>query len=1607
MVDPIDTFDAIRRTGRAGSLAAQQNRALDEGGLLLNDGHAPEPEQRDTPPHVIQRQQEYLASRGLADGQQGGQQQAQEEPSVLDSIISGGLSGIGMVSNLVDLPASMVRDVLGAKNPFDQLLTPFSFENRLSGRDLGARWGLMSENKETGWVPLEDPVEFAQDALGFAVELATDPLALASGWLKAGRAAEAIKRGTMIKRGGGVRRYAEKFGDTVDKFDPGHQLGKAAYQSEAVRGAVQDAMGGIGGGIRRVSDAAAATRAGGYVADAWSKASPWRQRRRNEWNQAFDSRVRNFTTEQGQAIGRVISDTEQQLDVEWRTVVVPVLSEIMDSNLRNGMDPFMLVDGMDRNLRRALEDPGPLISKERLEVFPLELHKPLQQMKDYHRTLLKRAEELHIKISELEDTTVDYLHRQMMDQVQQWQRDMDPRFAGRTSGKTMGVASKEHQGHRAELVREADTDDINDLTADAGAHAMLERGDSVEEVGKYLEEKFPDQFQTDMPVVDDDGNYVFRRRQLIEEGNKVEWGNNRSGVVEELKMVDGVPHVKIEDVDELVAYSDLKGADGTEVKFSRQDVKKLNKVPENTEVAPGVRVQWTSGGVDQFAEPKVVESIESLPGGEQYVRFVDEKSGAPLKEVRPVDPPRETYQREWQYDDPDVDIPGKVVGDTDLPPSLVQRAREQAGVPDGAEALSDEEALAFIQRVAHSISTGGKKGQIERFQDNGVNLDVRRRVEKVKRADGTTWDNEIVDYDISPDQDYDKIRQSVNRITNDWAEQNLTMIRNDSKPSWVKDALRIISTDGEDAVPSDILEAIRTQRPEYLEDAELSKWRVNEVGRRQLEVNRKAFRDNFEMTPEQLRSMKVADLKDILRDAGMKTGGNKTTLLERLEGIKDVEGDPGASFTRGFTAEQAAEMGRTYSTEVFDRQYTNRYVAFAEHMRNHPEYEAFGGIFTNTLHAIQSGFRSATTAMSNASGVTHAMRNGFNTGLLRMPGQVREIGRIKTIRGPRMTVGKFFGDPSMKPMIKSGVYDEMIEASPELKKAMVADKGEKFFALNDSGQYTNRAAINHWIDNVEMDEKIASDLLASFDFQQANPFKEGVSGTVANVFRSFTALFKAGVLTAPARYTRDVSSGQIRLWQHGVWSYKSAKSGMKTLFNQPDKTLLEITELTDYMTHRGLEHTPENATKAMREIYTARHGHSSSIYRDIDNVDTSIEAAQDFESMARAFPGGTTGPGNMFKEAGATLVGRRGGSLDPRDIAGFNNRRTTEFVGVKAGDIIGKHADDMNRLPGLIELMRRGVSSDEAMKIIDRIELNYDPRTFTPTEQWLKKIFPFYSFFSRELAYLSRELMTNPTGRLGKLIRLQAKATPGEDEEQYVPEYVRSQMAIPLGDSKDGGQNYLTNFGLMHEDPIATLGTGLSDPQEGMRNILSKMNPLIKGFAEYGLGRSSFQGGPLGGRDISDMDPNMGRILTQLGLREETPSKKAEPFISRGAEFAVSNSPISRIISSTKTLLDDRKSMPARALNLTTGMSITTVSPDQSRRALRDIGNAIARDAGARPFETFHISKDLIEYVQSRDPELAQALEGIKQQRSRWGKERRAEIRREKKEAEAAPTAAP
>ncbi len=115
------------------------------------------------------------------------------------------LSALAGVGNLLDVPGSMVRDTLALKNPFDQILSPFSDKNRTTGRDLNRQFGLSGEKDTWG--------NFAG---GLATEIGTDPLSWATLGLwgagkgvatRAGRAAEKV----------GLQRYAKEAAEAAGK----------------------------------------------------------------------------------------------------------------------------------------------------------------------------------------------------------------------------------------------------------------------------------------------------------------------------------------------------------------------------------------------------------------------------------------------------------------------------------------------------------------------------------------------------------------------------------------------------------------------------------------------------------------------------------------------------------------------------------------------------------------------------------------------------------------------------------------------------------------------------------------------------------------------------------------------------------------------------------------------------------------------------------------------------------------------------------------------------------------------------------------------------------------------------------------------------------------------------------------------------------------------------------------------------------------------------------------------------------------------------------------------------------------------------------------------
>ena len=659
---------------------------------------------------------------------------------------------------------------------------------------------------------------------------------------------------------------------------------------------------------------------------------------------------------------------------------------------------------------------------------------------------------------------------------------------------------------------------------------------------------------------------------------------------------------------------------------------------------------------------------------------------------------------------------------------------------------------------------------------------------------------------------------------------------------------------------------------------------------------------------------------------------------------------------------------------------------------------AFSG---SAMASYERVMQARVNSLAAAEALPEFLRAGLQQGVIR---QATEDS-LKT--GRNLTLKSIFGTSYWGIVDRKAAYRRLVAIDKELAAATKDLKAKELV---------------EYFDNLLIDEDVFKDLKTAGSFMPKSPALEGTS----KVFGSLSSLWKSGVLTHPGRYVRDLISGAAQLVYGGLFSNTAAQLANAALFNRPAPALLHYGAVKNYLDRFGLEHTPENATRAVRVMFGNFMRGSGNIYQDYNDVlDPARDAARGMEGILDSLPGdGRTGWLDTIKGIGKTAIRKEGAettSWNPFDVAGVMHafdkvddagrtiakrgdiRTESAFAPVAAGNIAGKHTNDFNRLVGFIEGLRRGDAPVDAWKNVDWNQINYNPKTFAPGEKILKKIFPFYSFMSRETAWVAHELLTNPNGRLGKIIRAVRLSQP---DNEFLPQHLTESPALPLGgEDSTGTQNYLTGFGLMFEDPLRMAGNLLSgQSQDFARDLLSDSNPLIKGVAEWGLGRSSFQGGPLGGRDLNSMDPLLGRVLTQVGIQKEKPNGGAFPaFDSPALEFMISNSPVSRILSSTKTALDDRKSIIERSLNILTGMRITSVSPEVKQRGLRELTNSVASDLGARSFETFHISDALLQHAKETDPEKYEKLLAIKAMRKKWDAERRIKKRKESAAASAQP----
>lgn len=493
---------------------------------------------------------------------------------------------------------------------------------------------------------------------------------------------------------------------------------------------------------------------------------------------------------------------------------------------------------------------------------------------------------------------------------------------------------------------------------------------------------------------------------------------------------------------------------------------------------------------------------------------------------------------------------------------------------------------------------------------------------------------------------------------------------------------------------------------------------------------------------------------------------------------------------------------------------------------------------------------------------------------------------------------------------------------------------------------------------------------------------------------TFNAYFRTGVTTIfPAFHGRNVTSGAFNNMVKGIFSPKAYTEAAKIL-KGGSAEVGDIPIVARMLKDRGLANTAENASDMIRELAFA---HEAATRR----VDQSKGIASLGDVTGEFVGGYGGGKGFKFGETAKKYFGAHPDvTLNPLDIRGVGDRTKSGFGPAQAGEDLAYAGDAFNRLGGFIAGLRKGMDPKKISDIVDAAQVGYQARNYTSFErEWMTRIFPFYKYSRAALPFMLEELTERPGGKLAQFLRAQSGA---RGEEPGTPDYIRETASIGLGEQEDGSDRYLTGFGLGYEDPLSFAGGGA---RGGLLELASRANPLIKGPVEWATGESFFQKGPLGGREIDDLDPTLGRtaanVMYQMGLREDPSGPPVQVLgnrtLSQGLEFAASNSPLARLFSTARTISDPRKlydvqtgeADPLGFLNLGTGVRVADISPAAQDKVIQERADALMQEMGAKTFSNTYFPDEAVAQMGPDDQGRAMQFEALQKLLDQRRRERR------------------
>ena len=451
--------------------------------------------------------------------------------------------------------------------------------------------------------------------------------------------------------------------------------------------------------------------------------------------------------------------------------------------------------------------------------------------------------------------------------------------------------------------------------------------------------------------------------------------------------------------------------------------------------------------------------------------------------------------------------------------------------------------------------------------------------------------------------------------------------------------------------------------------------------------------------------------------------------------------------------------------------------------------------------------------------------------------------------------------------------------------------------------------------------------------------------SLVNYLDWYTQAWRGSILTWPARAVRDLYSGALSNWLEGASSMDGIRAARALMQEGPQSEAFQrvLKSISRYSGDDGL----------------------AQFYADLS--ENGLIQATQFTA-----PGASViGKGALSNLPGYTPVTSKTilSELAPKDGRTWNQFRKDFFTWksqlnpltetknpvLLAGEQMNSLTDGINRLSGYIELLKQGYDPKAAARAMKRAHVDYTSLTgFERT--WLKSLFPWYSFQSRIFREVLRQLIEQPGGRYGQLIRA-TEAVQDEGDNGYIPSGMRSQFAFPIP-AEFGGrptpqtQVYLTDLdfpGFDQINMIETPGTLAGTAAGTARQVAMQLHPILRSSVEAAVGQDLFTNRPLG-EATSSLDAIARSVTGNPNIDV--------PFL---PERIVENAPfLGRPLYAARSLLDTRGDRPlwdralSTAVNATTGVKRRAVAQeDVLSDATREIEESI--DPYTREFKQVFI----------------------------------------------------